>query len=340
MAYYGIDFGGSNLRISRVDPDTGNLIGALTTYAMQDLSSNEELIRLVMPHIPDGSNVGISAAGVVDEENLVASPVNSPIKSKITFGRALREKKGCAVKMTNDMNAAVQAAARYDQGKGYDNVLLATYSSGYNCALTRRGRNVTTAELGHIVYKPSGDLYCGCGGKGHLETYVSGNGAAAMAKQYLGICQLKNHAILDCCLADYNSSCAPGNKLKREDLKDPRNYASILQLVSAKHVYAAYAQQPADQPQQDIRKTQVEAIADSFGKMNSAYHPVDVMVLMGSQTLDWDILFVPAIEKYCNDRGIYQLVGLPRPLIKRAHISEIGLAGAVAYFLSYSNQRL
>ncbi len=336
MEYYGIDFGGTNLRISRVDPETGRLTGDMASHPMKGISANEELTRLIFDYIPDGSHVGISAAGPVDEQNLIIKfATNSPIKSEITFGRDLRDRKGCTVTQTNDMNAAVQAAARYGQGKGHRHVLLATFSSGYNCSLTRGGVNVTTAEIGHSIYKPGGDLYCGCGGKGHLETYVSGNGAATMARQYLGIRQLKDHPILDFCLADCNSETADSDiTYTKSDLSDPRLYGFILERVTAKHVYASYRQAPSGQPQKDIRNVQIEAIADSFGRMNSFYHPVDIFVLMGSQTRDWDLLFEPAIEKYKIDDCLYQLGVMPKPIIKRTQFSQIGIVGAVAFLLS------
>ncbi len=349
MDFYGIDMGGTNLRISRVDPQTGALLGVPgngqgtasaakvdgATYPMREITTNRELTRIVFSHIPRGSHVGISAAGDVDEENLVIRlSANSPIRGEILIGRQLRDKRDCVVYETNDMNAAVQAIARYGQGREHENVLLATYSSGFNCALTRKGRNVTIAEFGHMVYKPDGDLYCGCGGKGHLESYVSGNGAVAMARQYLRIGHVANHPILDSSLADLNRSLPAEKRLTRKSLKDPVIYARVLDGVSAKHVYTAYARHPKSQPQRDIRETQIAAIADSFGKMNSAYHPLDIIVLMGSQTIDWQTLFEPAIKLYRSGNRGFQIPSFPKPPIVRAAVKEIGIVGAVAYFLS------
>ena len=335
MEFYGIDVGGTNLRIARVHPDTGALVGSPFTQPMREITTNRKLTGIVFSHVPEGSHVGISAAGDVDEEDLVIRfSANSPIRGEIVFGRELRERRGCTVTETNDMNAAVQAVARYGQGRGYENVLLATYSSGFNCSLTRGGKNVTVAEFGHMIYRQNGDLYCGCGGKGHLETYVSGNGAAAMAKLYLGIGHITNHPILDLSLADLNRLLPVEGRLKKRDLGDPFHHAAVLNNVTAKHVYRAYSSVPDGEPQRDIRETQIRAIADSFGKMNSAYHPVDILVLMGSQTLDWDILFEPAIRDFMEDSGRLQIPSFPKPKIVRAQIKEIGIVGAVAYLLS------
>jgi hypothetical protein len=104
--------------------------------------------------------------------------------------------------------------------------------------------------------------------------------------------------------------------------------------VSAKHVYQAYAEDPSEKPQSDIREVQVKAIADSFGKMNSIYHPVDIMIIMGGQTKSWQSLFAPAISAYHRDRDNIQLSSMPKPPVVKTEISEIALKGAVGYHMS------
>jgi predicted NBD/HSP70 family sugar kinase len=335
MEIYGIDLGGTNLRIARIEPSSGEILGEMVTLSMKDIRRNDELNRFIFPHIEDGSHVGISSSGVVNEEELTINfSANTSFTEDITFGRDLRDKKGCRVTQVNDIKAAVQGAARYGEGKEYDNVLLATYSSGFNCALTRKRRCLTTAEFGHTIYKPDGDLFCGCGGKGHLEVYVSGNGAAVMARQYLSIRQLKSHIILDYSMEEINKAQNDNKRLTEADLGDGRCFGYVLECISAKHVYRAFSADPEGRPQKEIREIQVRAIADSFGRMVSVYHPVDIIVLMGSQTKDWDILFVPAIEKFFEDRDNYQLVSLTKPPIRRTKTLEISLKGAVAHHLS------
>ena len=104
--------------------------------------------------------------------------------------------------------------------------------------------------------------------------------------------------------------------------------------MSAEHVYQAYVEDPKGRPQCDIRKVQVKAIADSFGRMNSIYHPVDIIILMGGQTKSWDTLFAPAISAYHEDRDNIQLSSMPKPPIVKTEISEIALKGAVGYHMS------
>jgi len=328
--YYGIDFGGTNLRIGEVDIATGDLIGELFVCDVSQIATNQELTPLIASQIEDGSKIGISAAGDVDEERLILklSP-NSRIQGEITFGRDLSDM-GHEVYMTNDMRAAAQAAAKYDPaGKNLSNVLLATYSSGYNCAVVRDGKNVSWAEISHIPYKEDG-LFCGCGGRGHIETYVSGNGAAAMAKQYFLITKIMEHPILECALVDFNDKAERSYEIS--DLSSFEVYANIVNSIGAEHVYKALKADFTGEPQKSIRNTQVKAIAHSFGIMNSAFNPIDVMILMGSQTKDWDAIFEPAIRLY--QEGGLQLPSVQTPDVVKTELSDIGIQGAVAYFLN------
>jgi predicted NBD/HSP70 family sugar kinase len=310
----GIDFGGTNLRIGRVNPETGEIIGEVFKQPMAQVASDEELADIASANLTPGMPVGISAAGNVDEENLIItqSP-NSSLHGEIYFGAVLK-KRGFDVVMTNDMKAAAQGAARFGEGREYGNVLAATYSSGFNCAVVRDGINVTDAEFGHMTYDFESGLQCGCGGVGHLELFVSGNGAAKMARNHLSGITSESHPIL---VLTKERTGASGKNL--------------LKLVSAEDVFKAFRLYPDVEPQKSIREKQVVAIARSFGMMNCAYRPIDIMVLMGSQTKDWDILFEPAIKKYHNE--ILQLSTLPFPIIKRTEMPEIGVQGAAAYFL-------
>ena len=328
--YWGIDFGGTKLRIGRIDPTTNRKVSIVLDKDISDISNNEDLFELVDGKIPKNSKVGISAAGNVKEDDcIIAFSPNSKINGKITFGSLLKENRQCQVHMTNDLKAAVQAEARYGIGKKYDNVLVATYSSGFNCAVARKKKNVTTAELGHIRYKQDGDLFCGCGGIGHLESYVSGNGAASMAKQYFYSTKRDtNHPIISASLEDLKINMVGyDNKSNMNEL-----YPVIVSKINSKHIYKAVKSNPDQEPQKQIFNTQIEAIATSFGIMNSAYNPLDIMILMGSQTKD-SFIFDEAIERYKKE--ILQLPSLRHPPIKITKLGDkIGVLGAIAYFQS------
>jgi len=241
------------------------------------------------------------------------------------------------VTVANDMRAAVQAAARYGEGKGYRNVAVATYSSGFNAAVVRDGRNVSQAELGHIVYMPDSDFFCGCGGRGHLEIFVSGNGAASMAKQYFFMTNEVEHPVIREALDEYNRKARKNQRrvYSIDELKENKEaYAVIVDSISSKHVYSAYRKNPEQSPQKEIRARQLEAITNSFGIINSAFNPLDILVCMGGLTKVGDELFEPAIRDYQSGRSGCQLPSLNIPKVVITELAEIGVQGAVAYFLS------
>ncbi|MBU3913746.1 MAG: ROK family protein [Nanoarchaeota archaeon] len=336
---YGIDFGGTNLRIGKVNPETGSLLGKIMSFPVKNFSSNNDLNSAILQAIEENARVGISAAGDVDEDRLVIkfSP-NSRIKGKINFGAVLKEN-GRDVVMTNDMKAAVQAVARFEEavrkGKSLYNVAVATYSSGFNAAVARKGINATQAELGHIKYKPDSELFCGCGQRGHLEIFVSGNGAASMAKQYFLMTHEINHPIIISALGDYNEKARKNKKetYKLEQLCEEDAYNRIILEISAAHVYRAYKENPNQNPQKDIRKTQTSAISHSFGVINSAFNPIDVLVCMGGLT-EQEELFNNAINDYMSGESGSQLPSLNIPRVCITSLPAIGVQGAAAYYLS------
>ena len=129
------------------------------------------------------------------------------------------------------------------------------------------------------------------------------------------------HPLLECALDNYNAKHErTGEKFyKISDLSIPEVYANIVCSIGAEHVYEALRLDPTGQPQKSIRDTQVKAIADSFGIMNSAFNPVDAMILMGSQTNDWSDLFEPAIKLYLE--GGLQLDSVQKPYILSLTVS-------------------
>jgi predicted NBD/HSP70 family sugar kinase len=337
MAEYvwGIDIGGTKIRVGKVDATNGKVI-ELKILSMETVHDNETLTKLVSQELEEKCKIGIASAGVIDEENLIIkySP-NFNIKNGITLARDLKEM-GHEVMITNDMRAAVQAAAKYGEGVGYENVAVATYSTGFNAAVARNGINVTSAEIGHMIYDPNSSLFCGCGARGHLEIFVSGSGAAAMAKQYFLITKEFNHPIIYKALGEYNENAKKEGKptYEIEDLKKKEIFTEIVASITAKHIYSAYREEPEKEPQRYIRELQVKAIADSFAKIVSVWNPIDIIVCMGSQTKDKEILFDPAIKRYYKEIDRGQMPTLKKPKIVITKLHEIGVLGAAAYFMS------
>lgn len=331
----GIDKGGNLWRMGEVDPKTGGIIGEIVETNLEHIVENSKLTEKAIELLTNFSQpnetlgVGICAAGHIDEVNLIikGSP-NSRVKGEITFPRDMRSA-GYDVVATNDMPAAAQYAARFGQGKGYENVCVITFSEGCNAAIVRSLVNVTKAEMGHHVYKPNGDLWCGCGEKGHLEPYVSGKGAEAIARQYFDMTRERNHPIL---INVAKRLGIPIEDIDREDV-----FWKVLSQIKTKDIYKAYKDNPKQNPQRAIREMQVEAIEYGFGDIVSHYNPVDIIVCMGGQTRDWRILFKGedgAIVRYAREFAKVNYRTIRPPKIVKTKRKEIGVPGAAAFYLS------
>jgi glucokinase len=84
------------------------------------------------------------------------------------------------IKMTNDANAAALGELIYGGGSGMSNFVMITLGTGLGSGIIVNGDLVYgqdgfAGEIGHVTIIPEGRA-CGCGGKGHLETYCSATG--------------------------------------------------------------------------------------------------------------------------------------------------------------------
>ena len=338
---YGIDKGGTNLRIAKVNPESGRLESEVTNIPLDTFgSSYDKFIDFIIETIPAGSRVGISSAGVIDEKNaIITYAANSSLGERIPLGYDLR-KKGYEVEHTNDTRSELQAVMRFAEGKDRKNVLLATYSTGNNCATAHNGLiDRTNPEFGHQGHMPSEEVFrdmtCGCGVDNHIETYVSGTGAAEMAKRYFRrtpISEMKKNGTLQNSIDDLNENSRAQYTLDKLTHGPTREI--IIDNIKGPHIYNALRSNPNQEPQRMIADTQIEGIVESIVRMNVAYRPLDIMILKGGQTANWTELFKPAINTFLH--GEVQSDFFDKPEIVRTEIpeDEIGIIGAVADFLN------
>jgi glucokinase len=104
----------------------------------------------------------------------------------------MHERFGITVGLDNDANAAAIGEWRAGAGKGEDDLVMLTLGTGVGGGVVSdgrpfRGRNGAGAELGHVVIVHGGRPCQGaCTGHGHLEAYVSGSAATAVARETFG----------------------------------------------------------------------------------------------------------------------------------------------------------
>ena len=134
--------------------------------------------------------VGVAAAAIIDiGRGLVSEAPNLPRWRNIPLRDRLEESLGKPVFLLNDASAAALGEHRMGAGRGLDNLIYITVSTGIGGGLVINGQlyNGTdgcAAEIGHMIVLIDGPA-CKCGRCGCLEAMASGTAIARMAQQRL-----------------------------------------------------------------------------------------------------------------------------------------------------------
>lgn len=193
-----LDLGASRIRAAVVLPD-GTIIAradATTRVAAGPeavLADSVALLRQVRRAAPapvaDGLvAVGLSAPGPLDPSTgtLVEPPNLGPTFRDAPFAGPIGKALGLPAFLDRDTHVAILGELHFGAARGARDVIYLTVSTGIGGAILARGELLTgpdgvAGELGHLVVDFDGPL-CGCGGRGHLETYSSGVGIVRAAR--------------------------------------------------------------------------------------------------------------------------------------------------------------
>ena len=133
---------------------------------------------------------GIAAAAIIDiGKGLVSEAPNLPRWHNIPLRDRLADSLGKPVFLLNDASAAALGEHRMGAGRGLDNLIYITVSTGIGGGLVINGQlyNGTdgcAAEIGHMIVLIDGPL-CNCGKRGCFEALASGTAIARMARERL-----------------------------------------------------------------------------------------------------------------------------------------------------------
>jgi glucokinase len=134
------------------------------------------------------AGLGIACAGAVDAKggSLISSP-NLPRWKNAPFRNYFARRLKVPVVIENDANAAAWGERCFGAGKGAENLLYYTVSTGIGGGIIiegkiYHGKTFNAGEIGHSVMLPSGPK-CGCGKRGCLEQLASGSAIAKLAKR-------------------------------------------------------------------------------------------------------------------------------------------------------------
>ncbi len=179
----GIDIGGTKI-IGGVVDQSGKIIdrerretpreGGLAT--VQQIA---EVVTALAKRHPV-SVVGVSLAGFIskDRKRMETNPNIANMKGLAIY-EELERATGLSIHLENDANCAAWGEFRFGAGRGGDPMIMVTVGTGIGGGLIIDGDLLigafgTAGELGHVPVIRNGEI-CGCGMRGCLEQYASGN---------------------------------------------------------------------------------------------------------------------------------------------------------------------
>lgn len=200
----GIDLGGTQLRLAVIDGQ-GQLLrraAVATDVAGGPHAVIGQMVKLAA-EVGEDFNERISAAGVsspgpLDLDNGRTSDLPTlPGWLNFPLRDTLSEKLSLPVVLENDGVAAANGEWKFGAGRGLNNVVYITISTGIGGGVVvdghlMHGRRGMAAHVGHMMIDPAGPI-CGCGGRGCFEAIASATNFS-IAAQKLGFVDGK-HAV-------------------------------------------------------------------------------------------------------------------------------------------------
>ena len=195
----GIDLGGTNLRMARVDREgrissrrqvktaqfhsSPDLIEGISREAQTLIRETESAGDRIL-----GAGIGVPG-GVNPAGEIVYFLTNFPSGRDIPMRRLLEEKIERPIRMGNDANVWAYGEGWLGAGRGRKNLVLITLGTGVGggIIIDRKiyvGHSGIAGEIGHITIEPEGSP-CGCGGRGCLETIAAAPGFIRLAQEQL-----------------------------------------------------------------------------------------------------------------------------------------------------------
>ncbi|MBI5945722.1 MAG: ROK family protein [Chloroflexi bacterium] len=180
-----VDIGGTHLRAAAYKQDQFQPLShkRIETRASEPdaFSRLVKVIEDIWPQNEKVDAIGVSSPGPVDPHTgIIMMTPNIKEWRDFHITAKLTEYFGIPSYLDNDANLAGLAEWKFGAGRGHHHVLYLTVSTGVGGGVIiddrlLQGHHGLAAELGHSTVQADGPL-CGCGQRGHLESFSSGTG--------------------------------------------------------------------------------------------------------------------------------------------------------------------
>ncbi len=191
--YLGIDIGGTKVMLALVSSD------GLTLKRDRIETRAEEGPRKVVERIVESikktvgeveiAGVGLGVPGPIDFSRGVVTLAPNLGWKNVAIVDLFSEKLDLPIYLENDALVAAWGEKTLGAGKGFENFIYMTISTGIGGGLILDGKLYRGAfgaggEIGHMIIDPAGPT-CGCGNQGCLEALASGKALARMGREAL-----------------------------------------------------------------------------------------------------------------------------------------------------------
>jgi glucokinase len=136
----------------------------------------------------DLTGIGIGVPGLIDSwEGLVIEAANLPGWRDVPIVDIFTEEFNINIRLENDANAAAIGEYLFGSGRGNEDFIYLTVSTGIGGGAILDGKlysgsNSNASEIGHSIIDFNGPK-CNCGSYGCFETFASGTAIARIAKE-------------------------------------------------------------------------------------------------------------------------------------------------------------
>lgn len=190
----GVDLGGTKIYTALVDLE-GNIIKEKTVETLAHEGEKAVMGRVVdtINYVIDGTDknliksIGIGSPGPLDVKNgIIIENSNLPFKN-FAIVKTIKETYDLPTYLDNDANVATLGEFMFGAGKGSENMVFITASTGIGGGAVLngklfRGATGNALEVGHMTVSTEGPR-CGCGNLGCAEALGSGTAIGKRAKE-------------------------------------------------------------------------------------------------------------------------------------------------------------
>ncbi len=210
MTYIAVDIGATNIRVA--SGDENGLIQRLTELTDTENGADgvsQQIIRMIEELDVEVESIGVGSIGPISLEKGEITNTPNYEFNDIPVVEPLKKHFGVETVIVNDCAAAVLGEQRFGDGKGIENLVYVTLSTGLGGGAIvdnhlLMGKDGNAAEVGHITIDANSKTRCGCGGYGHWEAFCGGKNLPRFARKLIYKTPWKQSIIADMTCGDLN----------------------------------------------------------------------------------------------------------------------------------------